>query len=57
MVTKSQSYKLKEIEDTLSFGSPGKLLTFLWYTGLAGMKDKLSMKIGADSISQANLAD
>ena len=56
LVTDAQSSKLSKLEETLALASPQKLLTYLWYTGLAGpVKDKTNVKIGVDSISQSKL--
>mmetsp|Transcript_22825 Transcript_22825/g.47343 ORF Transcript_22825/g.47343 Transcript_22825/m.47343 type:complete len:312 (+) Transcript_22825:29-964(+) len=56
LITDAQSSKLTKLEETLSLVNPQRLLTYLWYTGLAGaVSQKSSIKIGTDSISQAKL--
>ncbi|GMH53973.1 hypothetical protein TL16_g01575 [Triparma laevis f. inornata] len=55
LVTDAQSSKLAKIEEGLGLGSPGKLLTYMWYTGLGLNSEKTKLIVNPDAVSQSKL--
>mmetsp|Transcript_18160 Transcript_18160/g.33757 ORF Transcript_18160/g.33757 Transcript_18160/m.33757 type:complete len:308 (+) Transcript_18160:194-1117(+) len=55
LVTDAQSSKLSKIEEGLNLGSPGKLLSYMWYTGLSVNSQKTKLVVNPDAAAQAKL--
>jgi len=54
-VITAKASKLSAIEGGLGLGTPGKLLTYMWYSSIGGDSSKTQVVVGSDGVSQAKL--